>query len=424
LGVGSNSASHVVQAKLETKLPGATMTIFSRYVFRQAGGALLLILLSLSGIIWISLALRELNVVTTQGQGTLTLVRMTTLGLPNFMAIIAPFALLIAVTHTLNRLNTDSELIVLTASGATFWTVARPIVALGLLVMVLVSFVNHLAMPWTLRLLSETVLEMRADLLRQVIQPGRFSSPEQGLTFHIRERSLNGQLEGLIMHDVRDPKESQTYLAEHGAIVKQGGTAYLIMTDGHIVRRTAPNEPAQIVAFKKYAIDLNSFNEKTDEAAELRPRERYLGELLYPEPGSSSYRQSPNRFTAEVHERFANPFYPIAFVLIGFAAVGQAQSTRQHRVERMVAGIAAAVAIRLAGLAVNNLVVLNTAFAPLLYAIPLLAAVVALFLIKRGVHLRRGLTLISRLADALALLAPPFRRLLPARAPRPRGARR
>ena len=95
------------------------MGIFSQYVFRQAGAAFLLILLSLCSIVWIALALRQLNVVTSQGQDTWTLMKMTTLALPNLMAIIAPVAFLIAALHTLNRLNTDSELIVLTASGAT-----------------------------------------------------------------------------------------------------------------------------------------------------------------------------------------------------------------------------------------------------------------------------------------------------------------
>src|SRR5262245_54059030 len=109
------------------------MTIFGRYVFRQVAGALLLILLSLSGIVWIALALRQLNLVTAQGQDTLMLLKMTTLGLPSLMVLIAPIALLIAAIHTLNRLNSDSELIVLTASGATIWRVARPLFALALI---------------------------------------------------------------------------------------------------------------------------------------------------------------------------------------------------------------------------------------------------------------------------------------------------
>ena len=90
---------------------------------------LLLILLSLGGIVWIGLALRELNVVTSQGQNAWTLLQMTTLALPNLLGVIAPFALLIAVVQVLSRLNGDSELIVLTASGATVWTVARPLLA-------------------------------------------------------------------------------------------------------------------------------------------------------------------------------------------------------------------------------------------------------------------------------------------------------
>ena len=88
------------------------MNIFERYVFRQAAGALVLILASLGGIVWIALALRELNIVTSQGQSGWALLSLTTLALPNLLAIIAPVALLIAAIHTLHRLNSDSELIV------------------------------------------------------------------------------------------------------------------------------------------------------------------------------------------------------------------------------------------------------------------------------------------------------------------------
>src|ERR1700754_4856072 len=102
------------------------MRIFSKYVFRQAASAFLLILISLTGVVWIALALRQFNVVTSQGQDTWMLIRVTSLAVPNLMAIIAPFSLLIGALQTFNRLNTDSELIVLSAAGSTVWTVARP----------------------------------------------------------------------------------------------------------------------------------------------------------------------------------------------------------------------------------------------------------------------------------------------------------
>ncbi len=359
------------------------MTIFSRYVFRQAAGAVLLILLSLAGVVWIAIALRQLNVVTSQGQDAWTLIAMTTLALPNLIAIIAPFALLIAALHTLNRLNTDSELIVLTAAGATVWTVARPLIALAVIVSMGVALVNHVGMPWSLRMLREYVVQMRTDLLTQVIQPGRFNSPEQGLTFHIRERALNGELQGLIMHDTRDPKQSQSYLAENGLIVKDGKTAYLIMTHGHILRRPDAKEPAQIIVFDKYAVDLERFESKTAADNDLRPRERYYDELVNP-GNSPSFKEEPGKFLAELHERFANPLYPIAFVLIALATAGQAQSTRQNRNQRLIFGFMSGLGCRATGLALTNLVVVNPGAVPLLYGIPILASIVSLAIMASG----------------------------------------
>lgn len=357
------------------------MTIFSRYVFRQAAGAVLLILLSLAGVVWIAIALRQLNVVTSQGQDAWMLIKMTTLALPNLLAIIAPFALLIAALHTLNRLNGDSELIVMTAAGATVWTVARPFIVLAMIVSGAVAYVNHIGMPWSLRHLREYIVQMRTDLLTQVIQPGRFNSPEHGLTFHIRERALNGELQGLIMHDTRDPKQSQSYLAENGLIVKQGKSAFLIMTKGHILRRADMKEPAQIVVFDKYAVDLERFESKTGAAEDLRPRERYYDELVNPAPDSEQFLTDPGKFRAELHERFSNPLYAFAFVMIALAAMGQAQSTRQNRTQRLVFGFVIGAMCRLGGLAVSNAVVVSPKAVPLLYAIPIGAAVIALVLI-------------------------------------------
>lgn len=384
------------------------MTIISRYVFRQAAGSLLLILLSLSGIVWIALALRQLNVVTTQGQDAWQLLKMTTLALPNLMAIIAPFALLIASMHTLNRLNGDSELIVLTAAGATTRAVAKPLLLLGVLVSLFVSGVNHFAMPWSLRQLRDAIVEMRADLLAQVIQPGRFSSPEANLTFHIREREVSGELRGIIMHDTRDPAHNQTYLAEHGQIVKQAPAAYLVMTEGHILRRTSPTEAAQIIAFDKYIVDLARFEPKSQGPGDLKPRERYFDEIV--NAGEAERKAIGGALRAELHERFVSALFPIAFVLIALASAGQAQSTRQNRTERVVAGFIGGVATRMAGLAVNNLVAVKAAWLPVFYALPVAAALIALVIMLRSGSQRPAGILARSAAAAVDGLAGLFRR--------------
>lgn len=383
------------------RIPTRPMQIISRYVFRQAAGVLLLILLSLGGIVWIGLALRELNVVTSGGQNSWALLKMTTLALPNLLGVIAPFALLIAVVQVLSRLNGDSELIVLTASGATIWSVGRPLLLLAGIVSMAVGAVNHFGMPWSLRSLREFVIEMRADLLTQVIQPGRFSSPEKGLTFHIRDRSNSGELLGLIMEDQRKAPETQAFLAERGSIVQQDGDNFLVMTNGHIISRSKPKEPAQIIEFDRYAVDLDQFEAKVAGAYEYKPRERYFNELMWPDTTGKSYQRQKGHYRAELHERFANPLYPFVFVMIALATVGQAQSTRQNRVAAVLAGLFIAAGVRLAGLALNNIVVTTPAAVPLMYALPLGAMLAAAFVMRRAAVPRPGPAYTERLIDTV-----------------------
>lgn len=360
------------------------MSIFGRYVFRQATGALLLILLSLSGVVWIALALRQLNLVTSEGQDAFTFIQMTTLALPNMMGMIAPVALLVAVIHTLNRLSGDSELIVLTASGASPWRVAKPLVVLGLIVAMAVSFVNHVGMPWSLKLLRDYVIQLRSDLIGQAIQPGRFASPEQGLTVHIRQRALNGELQGLLIHDTRDAKVLTSYLAETGLLIKESGRPLLLMRQGHVLRRPiGPGEQPQIIEFQSYVVDIERFEPKTA-SVELKPRERYFAELAFPAPDDPDFMRQPGQFRAELHERFANPFYALAFVLIAVAFIGRAQSTRQNRWQATAAAGTICIVGRVAGLAANNLVVISPKWIPLLYGIPLALILVASLMITFG----------------------------------------
>src|ERR1043166_7059029 len=133
------------------------MRILSRYVFRQTAGALVLILVSLTGVTWIAVALRQLELMTTQGQDVLRFLAMTALAIPNMLALIAPIALLIAAIHVLNRLNGDSELIVMTAGGMPAWSLLKPLTMLALLTALGVAAVNHLAGPWSQRTLKDMV---------------------------------------------------------------------------------------------------------------------------------------------------------------------------------------------------------------------------------------------------------------------------
>lgn len=353
------------------------MTLFGRYMFRQTLSAFLLVMLSLTGVVWIATALKQLTLLTTQGQDAFIFFRMTLLALPNLMTLIAPIALLIAALHTLNRLNGDSELIVMTAAGAPVWRFAVPLLSLAIIVSLLLAVANHVINPWSMRTFSSLLLQVRTDLISQVLQPGAFSSPEAGLTFHIRDRDATGRLLGLVMDDSRDKKAPVTYLSDTAEVIKEGDNAYLVMSAGHIIQRAGKKDDAsQIIRFRSYVVDLSAYGPKQDRES-LKPRARYLGELINPDPKDPEFKGNPGSFRSELHERLASPLYPIAFVLIVVAFLGQARTNRQGRMQTLIAAFVTATGLRLAGLAVNNLITLKASAVGLAYALPLGAIVLA-----------------------------------------------
>jgi lipopolysaccharide export system permease protein len=400
---------------------------FSRYVFRQVAGATVVILLSLTSVVWIGVALRQLELMTSQGQDALRFLIMTTLAIPSMLALIAPIALLIASIHVLNRLNGDSELIVMTAGGAPVWALLKPLGLMALLVSLGVSAINHYAGPWSQRLLREYSILVRSDLIGQVIQPWRFTQPESRLTLHIRDRAPSGELLGLLLHDARDPKQVASYLADKAQVIKQRGNEYLRMEKGHIVRRSDDGKAPQIIAFGEYVIDLNQLEQRSETSvAGQRPRERYTDELLSPPEGEGTSNRDRTRFASEIHERFSSPLYPFAFVLIVLANVGGAQTTRQNRMNGLIAAFAAGLVARVLGIAANNMVAVRPSAAWLLYVIPIGAAILAAIHTQRGVAPRPPPPLVT-MALALAArvrgaIAAPFAALLARRRMRSRSA--
>ena len=75
------------------------MGSIGRYIFRTTFGAFLLVLVSLTALIWVTQALRDIDLMTSQGQTILVFIGITSLIIPLLVLVIAPIALVIAVAH-------------------------------------------------------------------------------------------------------------------------------------------------------------------------------------------------------------------------------------------------------------------------------------------------------------------------------------
>lgn len=349
------------------------MDLFSRYVFKQVLNALVMILGSLTAIVWIATSLKQIE--NLSGGGFWLFFQMTSLAMPQAMAIVAPFALLIACLYSLQKLNLDSELIVMTASGSTVWRFIRPYALLGVLISLLILFSNVFVQPASLQKLREFITQVRTDLIQHVLQAGKFSSASGGLTFHIRDRADNGNLLGLLVSDERAKTEKLTYLAEVGELIKLDGRAYLKMSNGHIHRKLNAKDGVQIVKFDQYVFDLSEFGGSKGGAKYHKPKERYVHELMNPSKADLKNTRLMGQIRAEIHDRFASALYPLLFALIAVATLGVARSTRQNSSKLLIYGFCTGLAFRMAGLSVVSLHKVHPAAIWLVYGVPILGMV-------------------------------------------------
>jgi lipopolysaccharide export system permease protein len=359
------------------------MGSIDRYIFRTTLASFALVLISLTGVIWITQALRGIDLMTSQGQTIVTFLGLTSLVIPALILIIAPVALMIAISHTLNKLATDSEIIVMNAAGFSPFRLFRPFVYATIVVSMLVAFIAAYLAPDGMRRIKQWDAEITADVLTNVLQPGRFAQLDQNLTIRIRERQPGGVLVGIFIDDRRDPKERVSIVADHGTVVKSGNGSFLVLEDGNLQRFEAGKRDPALVAFGRYAFDMSKFSQHNDVA--LGIRERYLWELLDPDDNDPMYKQLPGKFRAELHDRFMAPIYPFAFAALTFAFLGAPRTTRQSRNFSIGGSILAVFGLRMAGFACSVMAVKTPSAALVQYAMLLAGIGAGIWIIVYGV---------------------------------------
>lgn len=353
------------------------------YVFRTTLASFAVVLVSLTGVIWITQALRGIDLMTSQGQTILTFLGITSLVVPALVLVISPIALMIAISHTLNKLATDSEIIVMNAAGFSPLRLFMPFFYATCVVSLLVAFIASYLAPDGLRRIKQWDAEITADVLTNILQPGRFASLDQNLTIRIRERQPGGVLAGIFVDDRRDPKERATIIADHGTILRNENGSYLVLEDGNLQRFEAGKRDPALVAFRSYAFDMSKFSNRGRDVAP-GIRERYLWELLLPSPEDPVYRQLPGQFRAELHDRFLAPVYPFAFAALTFAFLGTPRTTRQSRGFAITCAVLLVFGLRMAGFACSVVTVKTPAAAAVQYLMMVAAIAAGMFIIVRG----------------------------------------
>ena len=250
--------------------------------------------------------------------------KLMTYSLPFIIAQSAPFGTLVGFLMCMGRLMTDNEILILRATGTSFFRLSLPVIILGVLISLGSFFVNDYLLP------LGTIQYNK--LYREII----FSNPNVEMESNSIKKTNNSIL---VIGEVNDRNVSDLLLFDTDSsgnqrLIIAGSTELLDPNDSTIMMQLRMKNPA-VVQFDNddkdtYEYILSDYTTMNIFASQFissgssgtNPREmtsydlkQYIKKLKDKENTS---KRTLNTYNLEYHKKFSLPFGSIFFALLAF----------------------------------------------------------------------------------------------------------
>jgi lipopolysaccharide export system permease protein len=295
------------------------MRLIDRYLLRQLVAPTLWAIVAATGLALLSTSLTQLDLIVAGGQNALVFLKATALAMPQLINMVLPVSVFVAALITLNRLQTDQELVVCFAGGMSRWRVIAPALRLAAVLALASLVINLWIQPASHRAMREVLFEVRTNLVSALIREGEFTQPAPGLTVYAQSVDRNGQIRNLFIHRAKDDGGATTYTADTGRLVMKDGEPILRLFRGS-TQELSPDGVLNYLTFDDYPFELKQFI-RSEERIHYKPSDRYLHELLFADLTQDWEKRNHLKLLAEGHARLATPLYNLTFMGLAVWAI-------------------------------------------------------------------------------------------------------
>jgi lipopolysaccharide export system permease protein len=359
----------------------STSVNINSYIAKQLLTAVLVVVVSLTCVIWLSQSLRFVDMIVNRGLPLATFIYLTMLLLPTWLSIVLPIAGFAGVIFIYNRMAGDREIVVLEASGLSPMRLARPAIFVSVLITLACYVMTLYLIPLSYRAFKELQFQIRHNYTDVLLREGVFNTIADDITVYVRARQKTGELSGIIVHDNRDPKQKVTLIAERGALVVTEAGPRVFMQNGNRQSRDNSTGRTSLLYFDRYTVDLGGSKSITQRAWRDQ-NELFLPELLNPTEQETAPRNF-DEYIAEGHSRLSAPLLGLALPLLGLAVLLSGEFSRRGQTWRILVAVGLAVILEGLGLGTKFLAAKQPWMIPAMYGFIIVPAAIATILLSR-----------------------------------------
>lgn len=359
------------------------MTRLDRYILGQLIATSGFFVLVFTGVVWLTQAVRLIDTVIASGQSALVFLTFSALVLPQVFVIVLPLSGIGAALYAINKLYSDSELVVMMTAGLSPLGLLRPVAMFGALVGGIVAVVLMLLVPVAGATLADRTQAIRSDLANALLVERQFLHPMPGVTLFIAKTGGAGEMAGIFLNDQREFLRPVTYSAEHARLVRDGMEARLVMQDGVALTLSERSQQMNTVKFDQFVFDLSDLIREQDSRVR-RPSEYSVVELVAPSAAmQAAGRYKVGDFVAEGHYKLALPLLATIFPMIALVTILAGGYRRSGFGRRVIVAIGVAAILQIGIMAAQARVRAVPDLWPLMYLPVLLGLVYVAVLLRR-----------------------------------------
>ena len=221
----------------------------------------LLILFTISIIIWVLQAVNYLDFVTEDGHGFLVYFNYTLLSFPKIFSRVFPFAIFLGFTYIILRYENKNELIIFWNFGIKKIHFINFFIKFSFAFVFMSILLNALITPYTQDKARSFIRSSQLDFFENILKPKKFIDIIEHLTIYFNETDENGDFKNIFLKDKSTGKSNTITFAKKGKIEIRDFNKILVLEDGQTIKEI--NGKTSVFKFSKTDFNISKFSTTT-----------------------------------------------------------------------------------------------------------------------------------------------------------------
>ena len=221
----------------------------------------LLVIFTISIIIWVLQAVNYLDFVIEDGHGFIVYFKYTLLSFPKIISRIFPFAIFLAFSYILLKYENKNELVIFWNFGIKKINFINFFIKFSLWFVLISLLLNALITPFAQDKARSFIRSSNLDFFESILKPKKFIDVIGNLTIYFDEKNKNGELINIFLNEKTDIKNSQTTFAKTAIINITNNKKILTLYDGKSINNI--NGKISEFEFSKTDYNISKFSSNT-----------------------------------------------------------------------------------------------------------------------------------------------------------------